>query len=114
MANDDPTNQRMGFGFVQARAAGAPYVQPRPGWRMNWEVKCSQCARRLRDLVEQDPSVGELVREIIDTRKHQQMDAASAVEMYHLVLCNRPGLAPSDYWDYALKTYGWSGPQNSN
>jgi len=34
MANDEPTSLRMGFGFPQARAAGAPYVPSRPGWRM--------------------------------------------------------------------------------
>src|SRR3974390_2635321 len=111
MANDPPTNLRMGFGFGQARAAGAPFVQPRPGWKMNWDLKNRQCNRKLNDLVRQDHSVGDLVKEIMVARKAQGMSLCSAVELYHLVLFNRPHLAPDDYWAYAPRTSGWVLPQ---
>ncbi len=113
MANDPPTSLRMGFGFPQARAAGAPYVQPRPGWKMNWDLKNSQCKRKLHDLVKQHPSVGVLVGEIMEARKVAGSPTCSAVELYHVVLYNRPHLAPPGYWDYALKTYGWIRPPQS-
>jgi hypothetical protein len=113
MANDPPTNLRMGFGFEQARAAGAPYVAPRPVSRVNWEIKCRQCAKKLRELAIQESSVGKLVREIMEARKVQGLTVCSAVELYHVVLFNRPHLAPSGYWDYAQKTYGWLRPKSN-
>lgn len=112
MANDPPTSMRMGFGFPQARAAGAPYVQPRPGWKMNWDLKNRQCERKLNDLLKQQPAVGELVKEIMEARKAQGLSLCSAVELYHVVLFNRPHLAPPGYWEYARKTYGWYSPQS--
>lgn len=112
MANDPPTNLRMGFGFIQARAAGAPYVQPRSAWKMDWDVKNRQCKKKLNDLAKRYPPIGKLVKEIIEARKAQAMPLCSAVELYHVVLLNRPGLAPCGYWDYAKKTFGYFPPQS--
>jgi hypothetical protein len=112
MANDEPTSLRMGFGFPQARAAGAPFVPSRPGWRMNWDVKCRECEKKLRDLVVQYPSVGVLIKKIVEAQKANGRQVW-AVEIYHLVLYKRPHLAPSGYWQYAKRTYGWDGPPQS-
>jgi hypothetical protein len=113
VANDEPTNLRMGFGFVQARASGAPYVGPRPAGKVNWDLKNKECERKLRNLRKQLPSIGALVRKIMEARKTQGLPPCSAVELYHVVLCHRPRLAPPGYWSYALNTYGWFGPQQS-
>jgi hypothetical protein len=66
MANDQPTNLRMGFGFQQARAAGAPYQAPHTAAQMDFHLKERAAQRELRALVESEPSNGALVRKIID------------------------------------------------
>jgi hypothetical protein len=76
---------------------------------MDWDVKCRKCERKLRELVKQDPSVGTLVQEIMEAQKVAKHES-SAVEMYHLVLYNRPNLAPAGYWEYASQNYGWVPP----
>lgn len=114
MANDPPSALRMGFGFLEARAAGAPYVGPRPVWKINWDIRNKQAERKLRDLVKQHPSAGALVREVMEARKVQGLDVCKAAELYHVVLYNRPNLAPVGYWDYARKTFGWLSPPQSN
>ena len=110
MANDEPTNLRMGFGFVQARAAGAPYANPRPVRKVDWDLKIRQCERKLRDIIKNHPPVGGLVREIMGLRKSQGLPVCSSVELYHVVLFTRPKLAPPGYWEYAEREFGWLRP----
>jgi hypothetical protein len=109
MANDPPTNLRMGFGFTQARASGAPYVRPRSSGEMDWDLKNRQSLRKLNDLVKQHPSLKVLIEKILEAWKAEHSRSPSGVELYYLVLRNRPKLAPSGYWDYVENTYGWEG-----
>jgi hypothetical protein len=81
MANDPPTNQRMGFGFQQARAAGAPYVPPGSPSSYNYEVAERQAAKELRELIEQNPALGRRVQEIIKNAKPIDCGA------YKLIIC---------------------------
>jgi hypothetical protein len=71
-----PSNLRRGYGFQEARAAGAPYVRPRPGWKMNWDVESRKVERKLRRLVKEQPSLECLVREIIEEQKAQGYSCA--------------------------------------
>jgi hypothetical protein len=66
MANDDPTSLRMGFGYHQARAAGmSGFEEPPSESRMNFDLRWKAKEKELRTLVEQNPSIGPIVREII-------------------------------------------------
>jgi hypothetical protein len=37
--NDPPTSLRRGFGFKQARSAGAPYRNPRPNYKVDFDLE---------------------------------------------------------------------------
>jgi|HubBroStandDraft_6_1064221.scaffolds.fasta_scaffold1692475_1 hypothetical protein len=107
--NDPPTSFRRGYGFSQARSAGAPYVPPRPAWKVNWDIRAKRAEKNLRELLKQHPSIKPLVLKIIEAQKGQ----ARAMWTYHCVLLNRPDLAPSDYWD-STAWLGWPRPPQSN
>jgi hypothetical protein len=56
MANDEPTNLRMGFGYREARASGLTgFQEERSPRQVNRDLKANQIARRLRDEVSKDP-----------------------------------------------------------
>jgi hypothetical protein len=127
MANDPPTNQRMGFGFPQARAAGAPYVRPRPGYAMDWDINERRYEKELAAIVRRNPSIRAVVREKMETMKtgvywlHRgscfqlsQDLRSSATFLYYFVLYARPDLAPKGYWDRVRKKYGMESPPQSN
>ncbi len=57
MANDNPTSLRMGFGFAQARAAGAPYQAPPTASQMDWHLKERAAERELQKLTKDDPII---------------------------------------------------------
>ena len=65
MAMDGPSNRRMGFGFQQARAAGAPYTRPRTAGQMDFALKEKAAEKEIRALVEMNPSLGPTVRQFI-------------------------------------------------
>jgi hypothetical protein len=69
MANDNPTSLKMGFGYQQARAAGAPYVAPRPVSTVNFLLNERTAEKEIRDLIRRHSFVGPLVREIIEVQK---------------------------------------------
>jgi hypothetical protein len=120
MRNDPPTNLRRGHGFQQARAAGAPYVNPRPGYAMDWDVNERRYEKELAAIVRRDPSTGALVRRIIEKMKTGFYNVtpgyyfeiipnlrSSATLLCYFVLYLRPDLAPKDYWDRIRKNYKW-------
>ena len=63
MANDPPSHLRMGFGFQQARAAGAPYAAPPTPDQMNFHLREKAAEKKLRTLVLKKPSLAVLVRQ---------------------------------------------------
>lgn len=126
MANDPPTNLRMGFGFTQARAAGAPYVRPRSGYLMDWDIKERSYKAALNVLVKEDTSIGKLVQAKMEIMKGgvvwignswcfqlDQEDRYSATYLYYFVLYDRPELAPKGYWNDIQGKYGWPVPPQS-
>jgi hypothetical protein len=66
MANDPPTNLRMGFGFQQARTAGAPYQRPSTAAQMDFRLKEKKAEKELRKLVESNPASADQVRKLIE------------------------------------------------
>jgi hypothetical protein len=126
MKNDHPTNLRRGHGFQQARAAGAPYVHPRSGYQMDWDVTDQYYARELKALLEREPSIKALVQEKMEAMKSgiirlQNHDCelgkerrSSATWLCYLVLYDRPDLAPVGYWDRVRKKIGFEAPPQSN
>ena len=121
--NDHPTSLRRGYGFPEARAAGAPYVRPRSGYEMDWDVKDRHYEKELRALRKRDLSVEKLVLEKIEAMKSKeniylrkmcfQMQGrrGSATLLYYFVLYDRPDLAPDGYWTYVQEQFGWEVPQ---
>jgi hypothetical protein len=69
MANDLPSHLRMGFGFGQAKAAGAPYAAPATADQMNFHLKERAAERKLRDLRIKYPEIGPLIREYVQYEK---------------------------------------------
>ena len=65
LVNDRPSNQRMGFGFEQARAAGGALVAPRPVGVVNFLLQQRTATRELRKLVQHAPFVEQKLREFI-------------------------------------------------
>lgn len=65
MANDRPTSLRMGFGFEEARGAGAPYQAPPTVGQMNSHIRERQAEKELRSLVELYPHASKFVLEVI-------------------------------------------------
>jgi hypothetical protein len=126
MANDPPTNQRMGFGFPQARAAGAPYVSPRSGYAMDWDVNERRHQKELAALVKLHPSIRTLARQIMEKMKTGtywigggcfQLTPefrTSSTMLYYFILYARPDLAPKGYWERVRKKYKWAVPPQSN
>jgi hypothetical protein len=52
---DGPASGRIGYGFEQARAAGAPFVASRSGKQMNADLIESNAASKLHEIVKADP-----------------------------------------------------------
>jgi hypothetical protein len=70
MANDDPTNLRMGFGYEQARVAGLTGFQNAPtASEMNWHLEWEAATKVLRHIVHNHPEMGDLVRKIIAAQR---------------------------------------------
>ena|ERR1700687_5809244 len=126
MANDPPTNLRMGFGFPQARASGAPYVRPRSGHEMDWDIDNRYYEKKLNVLVKVDSSIGILAREKMKAMKSGKVWlrpdycfeitrrwCGSATLLYYFVLYDRPELASKGYWDRVGEKYGWPVPPRS-
>jgi hypothetical protein len=66
MANDDPTSLRMGFGYQQARASGVTgFESPSSPYRMNFLMQWRAAEKKLRKIIERNPSLEPIVREII-------------------------------------------------
>jgi hypothetical protein len=82
MANDRPTNLRMGFGFGEARAAGAPFVTPPTTNQMNWHLKEKAAEKELRELRETFPNIDGALKTIIKTfaAKHSVQDILFAAK----------------------------------
>jgi hypothetical protein len=126
MRNDRPTSLRRGYGFSQARAAGAPYVAPRTGYAMEWDVNNRRYEKELSALVKREPSVIPLVQQKIEAMKkgevwinpshcYQTTGAwrSAATLLYYFVLYARPELAPTGYWNSIQKKFGWEAPPQS-
>jgi len=64
---DGPAAGRMGFGYEQAKAAGAPFIAPRSGTEINEEIREATAARQLRALIEKDvnfgPKIGAMLKQ---------------------------------------------------
>jgi hypothetical protein len=69
MANDNPTSLRMGFGYQQAKAAGAPYLAPRPVSTVNFLLNERTAEKEIRALVGRYEFLEPLVREMIEVQK---------------------------------------------
>jgi hypothetical protein len=67
MANGNPTSLRMGFGFAQARAAGAPYQAPPTASQMDWHVKEKAAKRELQKLTKSDSIIREELAAVVTT-----------------------------------------------
>ena len=65
MANHPPSGLRMGFGFQQAKASGAPYVAPPTADQMNFHLKERTAEKELRTLREGYPEFDNLIRDLI-------------------------------------------------
>jgi hypothetical protein len=61
VVNDKPTNQRMGFGFAQAKAAGVPYVGARAVSAMNADLRERHFANALRVTLQKFPNFADLI-----------------------------------------------------
>jgi hypothetical protein len=124
MKNDPPTNLRRGYGFNQARAAGAPFVRPRSGYQMDRDIQERFSKKALNALVKDDPSIRKLVQQKIEAMKTGEVlvggcwfllgqEHFSAADLYYFVLYDRPDLAPKGYWANRAK-YGYPVPPQSN
>jgi hypothetical protein len=104
MANDPPTNLRMGFGYQQARASGVTgFKSPPKPWEMNFHIKWAAAEKTLRRIVKRDPSIKPLVHKFIGQQK--AVGEYSAENILYAVLWTRPDLAPAGYWDLLPKAY---------
>jgi hypothetical protein len=72
MTNDPPTSLRMGFGFQQARAAGAPYRAPRTVWGVNFETRERRAEKEIASLAKRYPSLKKRFAEIVREAKAQE------------------------------------------
>lgn len=126
MRNDPPTNLRRGHGFREARAAGAPYIQPRPIYRANWDIEDRRCGELLKALIRAEPSIGILAQEKMEAMKTgvvwvrpdyafeiTRQWCGSAAMLYYFVLYDRPEFASKEYWDRVRKKYQWPVPPQS-
>src|SRR5437588_12245948 len=59
----------MGFGFQQARAAGAPYQPPSTPKKMVLRLKERAAEKEIRTLVERNPSIGPIVRNLVEEHR---------------------------------------------
>jgi hypothetical protein len=86
MANDPPTNLRMGFGYHQARQSGMGGIrQDRSPNQVNREIDERQIAKQIREVIESDPEWAPFVahwvkekvkaRDIIQSLSNAQVDA---------------------------------------
>jgi hypothetical protein len=75
VASDDPTTLRMGFGYPQARASGAPFRQPRSPSAVNYHWRESAANKDLRALVNQFPSLAPIVQQRIIERRGYYLSA---------------------------------------
>lgn len=126
MRNDRPTSLRRGHGFPQARAAGAPYVSPRSGYAMEWDLNERRYQKELAALVKLHPSIRVLVRQTMEKMKTgtywiypgccfqlKPEFRTSATMLYYFILYARPDLAPEDYWERVRKKFNWDEPPQS-
>lgn len=67
---DGPKSGRMGFGYRQARDAGAPYTRQRPWYETGAELADRHTARDLRKLVEENPHLSSPIKEMIAAGFH--------------------------------------------
>ncbi len=66
MANDPPTNLRMGFGGAEARASGMRDFEKGPSVRqMNFDLEWREREKEIRAIIEKYPAAGSLVREML-------------------------------------------------
>ena len=69
MANGNPTSLRMGFGFGQARAAGAPYQAPPTSNQMDWHLKEKVAERELQKLTKDHPAIRNQLAAVVTNDK---------------------------------------------
>jgi hypothetical protein len=69
MANANSTSLRMGFGFLQARAAGAPYQAPPTASQMDWHLKEKAAGRELQKLTRDHPDIRSQLAAVVTTEK---------------------------------------------
>lgn len=65
MANGNPTSLKMGFGFPQARAAGAPYQAPPTANQMDFHLKEKAAERELRKLARDCPFIRAQLADVV-------------------------------------------------
>jgi hypothetical protein len=107
MRNDDPTNLRRGFGYLEARASGVTgFESPPNSGKMSWHLECAAAEKRIAELSNADPSI---IPFLLDLRaKLKEEEQNSAPWLLANAYWERPDLAPPGYWD---KYPDWGVPE---